>query len=76
MRFDLRKGFHGNSKKATPKSIIHELLWFLKEIQHKVFTRKWSENLGCLGRFNGDLVPFTDTNGAIGTVKRLIKSKI
>jgi hypothetical protein len=40
--FNLQDGFPGYYKKITPKIDYIQLLWFLKEIQYKVFTRKWS----------------------------------
>jgi REP element-mobilizing transposase RayT len=46
--FNLQDGFPWLLLKITPKIDYIQLLWFLKEIQYKVFTRKWVK-FGMLG---------------------------
>ena len=51
MRFDLSKGFPCiTTKKLHLKSIIHELLWFLKGDTNIKYLKKWSSYLGRMGR--------------------------
>lgn len=68
MRFDLGKGFPLlTTKKLHLRSIIHELLWFLKGDTNIKYLKdnnvsiwdEWADE-------NGDLVRFTATNGAAG----------
>jgi thymidylate synthase len=59
MRFDLSKDSHGNYQKSSPpKSIIHELLWFIKGDTNVKYlqengVRIWNE----WADENGDLRP-------------------
>ncbi len=58
MRFDLSEGFGHATKKLHLKSIIHELLWFLKgETKHCLSARAWRDNLGRMADENGELGP-------------------
>jgi thymidylate synthase len=57
MRFNLQDGFLWLLQKITPKIDYIQLLWFLKEIQYKVFTRKWVKIWDAWADANGDLGP-------------------
>jgi thymidylate synthase len=76
LRFDLQKGFPAiTTKKLHLRSIIHELLWFLKgETNINYLTQNkvsiWNE----WANENGDLGPVTARNGATGMERALIRS--
>jgi thymidylate synthase len=61
-------------KKLHLKSIIYNAL-VPKGYQYKVFTKNGVKIWDAWADANGDLGPFMASNGATGTVKRLIKSQ-
>ena len=78
MRFDLSEGFPMvTTKKLHLKSIIHELLWFLKGDTNIAYLQEngvriwneWAMKMVILAQYMG-------TNGAIGIVKKLTRLRI
>jgi thymidylate synthase len=75
MRFDLSEGFPMvTTKKLHFKSIVYELLWFLKAIQILNTFKRMVKIWDAWADAKRNL--FTVISGATGTVKKSIKSQI
>lgn len=71
MRFNLQEGFPlVTTKKVHTKSIIHELLWFIKGETNIAYLKEndvsiWDE----WADENGDFRPFMANNGVVGKLQ-------